>query len=73
MMRVIGSQLLKEFFEKGLERRISRQKLSEYPKKLIEEGLVKRLLTEKHNISYGWANSFNRLFQKAERNDCALS
>ncbi len=47
MMRIIAPLLLKEFVENGSEGRISRQKLSDYPKELMEEGFVKKLLTEK--------------------------
>ncbi len=41
------SHLLKEFVENGLERHISRQKLSDYLKELCAEGLVNKTVDKK--------------------------
>ena len=38
------SHLLKEFVENGLEKHISRQRLSNYLKELVDEGLVKKTI-----------------------------
>ena len=40
------SHLLKEFVENGSEKHISRQRLSNYLKELVDEGLVKRPLIQ---------------------------
>ena len=41
------SHLIKEFVENGLERHISRQKLSNYLKELCDEGLVNKTIDKK--------------------------
>lgn len=41
------TQLLKEFVENGSEKHISRQRLSNYLKELVDEGLVKKTIDSK--------------------------
>lgn len=41
------NHLLKEFVENGSERHISRQRLSNYLKELVDEGLVKKTIDSK--------------------------
>ncbi|PVX23677.1 MAG: hypothetical protein CW691_09970 [Candidatus Bathyarchaeum sp.] len=41
------SQLLKEFVDNGSEKHISRQRLSNYLKELVNEGLVEKTLDKK--------------------------
>lgn len=46
--RTIWFHLLKKFVENGSEKHISRQKLSNYLKELVDEGLVQKPLILKH-------------------------
>jgi hypothetical protein len=48
------SHLLKEFVENGLERHISRQKLSDYLKELCAEGLVNKTVDKRALMLRMW-------------------